>query len=191
MSTRDCAGRRKLLQAGLAAGVGALLSPRAFATAQDDSPTVRPKPGDLLVKADDPEHVPLRPEDIPLNARPLAAWPMDPATRTVRSGLRFNALILLRLDEAALSAATRARAADGVLAYTAICTHEGCDVDGWIADRRVLSCACHESEFDPKDAARVLGGPAPRVLPALPLKIVDGTLVVARPFTSRVGFEQG
>lgn len=190
MSTRECAGRRKLLQAGLAAGVGALLSPHAFAV-QDDSPTVRPKPGDLLVKADDPDHRPLRPEDIPLNARQIAAWAMDPASRTVRSGSRFNALILLRLNEASLTAATRARAADGVLAYTAICTHEGCDVDGWIADRLMLSCACHESEFDPKDAARVLGGPAPRVLPALPLKIVDGTLVVARPFTSRVGFDQG
>ena len=168
-----------------------LLSPHALVTAQDDSPTVRPKPGDLLVRADDPEHRSLRPEDIPLNAHQIAAWAMDPATRTVRSGSRFNALILLRLDESALSAATRARAADGVLAYTAICTHSGCDVDAWIADRLVLSCSCHESEFDPKDAARVLGGPAPRVLPALPLKNVDGTLVVARPFTSRVGFEQG
>ena len=191
MSTLDCAGRRRLLQAGLAAGVGILVSPHAFATSQDDSPTVRPKPGDLLIRADDPEHRPLRPEDIPLNARQLAAWAMDPANRTVRNGSRFNALILLRLDEAALTATTRARAANGVLAYTAICTHEGCDVEGWIADRFVLSCACHESEFDPKDAARVLSGPAPRVLPALPLKIVDGTLVVARPFTSRVGFEQG
>ena len=133
----------------------------------------------------------MRPEDIPLNARQIAAWAMDPASRTVRSGSRFNALILLRLNEAALTAATRARAADGVLAYTAICTHEGCDVDGWIADRLMLSCACHESEFDPKDAARVLSGPAPRVLPALPLKTVDSMLVVARPFTARVGFEQG
>jgi Rieske Fe-S protein len=190
MSTRDCAGRRRLLQAGLAAGVGILLSPQALA-AQDDSPAARPTPGDLLVRADDSEHRPLRPEDIPLNGRQIAAWAMDPASRTVRSGSRFNALILLRLNEAALTAATRARAADGVLAYTAICTHEGCDVDGWIADRLVLACACHESEFDPKDAARVLSGPAPRVLPALPLKTVDSMLVVARPFTARVGFEQG
>jgi len=191
MSTRDCAGRRRLLQAGLAAGVGALLSPRAIVAAQDASAAVRPKPGDLLVKADDAERRPLQPADIPLNARQIAAWAMDPSDQTVRNGSRFNALILLRLDEASLTAATRARAAEGVLAYTAICTHEGCDVDGWVAERRVLLCACHESEFDPKDAAKVLGGPAPRVLPALPLKIVDGTLVVARPFTSRVGFEQG
>jgi Rieske Fe-S protein len=100
-------------------------------------------------------------------------------------------VILLRLDELTLTPETRARAADGVVAYTGICTHNGCDVDDWIADRLVLSCSCHESEFDPKDAGKVLDGPAPRALPALPLKIADGMLVVAKPFTTRVGFEPG
>jgi len=103
----------------------------------------------------------------------------------------LNAIVLLRLDEASLAAETRARAADGVVAYTAICTHNGCDVDDYIADQFALSCSCHESEFDARDAARVVDGPAPRPLPALPLKVVDGLLVVARPFTSRVGFERG
>jgi rieske iron-sulfur protein len=191
MSTRACADRRRLLQVGLAAGVGAFFSPRALAGAQSDPAAIRPRPGDFLVRADDSEHRPLRPADIPLNARQIAAWAMDPAERTVRNASRLNALILLRLDEAGLTTATRARAADGVVAYTAICTHTGCDVDEWIADRLVLSCSCHLSEFDPKDAARVLDGPAPRVLPALPLKVVDGILVVARAFTSPVGFEKG
>jgi Rieske Fe-S protein len=80
-------------------------------------------------------------------------------------------------------------AADGVVAYTAICTHSGCEVVDWLADERLLYCSCHSSKFDPKDGARVVDGPAPRSLPALPLKVVDGRLVVAKPFTSRVGFE--
>jgi rieske iron-sulfur protein len=190
MAAPDCAGRRRLLQAGLAAGLGVCVSPRTGA-AQDAAASMRPKEGDMLVRTDDPEHRPLRPSDIPQNARQMVAWAMDPADRTVRSGSRLNALILLRLDEAALAPETRARAADGVVAYTAICTHNGCDVDDWIPDRLALSCSCHASEFDPRDGARVLDGPAPRVLPALPLKIVDGTLVVAKPFTSPVGFERG
>jgi len=33
----------------------------------------------------------------------------------------------------------------------------------------------------------VMGGPAPRRLPALPVKVVDGQLVVAGVFTGRVG----
>lgn len=189
MSTEDCAGRRRWLRAGLAAGIGGLVWRPTFA--QENADAVRPKEGDRLVRADDPEHRPLRPADVPLNARQIAAWAMDPAERTVRRGSRFNAVILLRFDESALAAETRARAADGVVAYTAICTHNGCDVDDWLADRFVLSCSCHESEFDPRDAARVVDGPAPRALPALPLKIVDGTLVVARPFTAPVGFERG
>ena len=32
-----------------------------------------------------------------------------------------------------------------------------------------------------------MDGPAARALPALPLKIVDGKLAVAKPFTGRVG----
>jgi len=189
MSSRDCAGRRRLIQAGLAAGVGALLSPRLLA--QDDIATIRPKEGDLLVRAGDAQHGPLRAADIPLNGQQVPAWAIDPATSTVRSGTRLNGVILLRLDESTLAPETRARAAEGVVAYTTICTHNGCDVDDWIADRLVLSCSCHESEFDPKDAGKVLDGPAPRALPALPLKIVDGMLAVAKPFTTRVGFEPG
>jgi rieske iron-sulfur protein len=64
-------------------------------------------------------------------------------------------------------------------------------VDDWLADEQHVSCACHFSTFDPKDGGKVVDGPAPRELPALPLKIVDGKLVVAKPFTTPVGFEKG
>ena len=37
------------------------------------------------------------------------------------------------------------------------------------------------------DGAKVIGGPAPRRLAALPLKIVDGQLIVAGVFTGRLG----
>jgi Rieske Fe-S protein len=178
-----------VLRAGLVVGASALFAPRAVAR-QPAAAAAAPKEGDLLVRADDPEHRALRPGDIPLNTPQLAAWAMDPADRTVRNGTRLNAIMLLRLDEASLAAETRTRAADGVVAYTAICTHNGCDVDGYIADHFALSCSCHESQFDARDGARVVDGPAPRGLPALPLKLVDGALVVARPFTARVGVQQ-
>ncbi len=131
------------------------------------------------------------PGDIAAGAMPTTAWPMDPIDHVVRSGLRFNELLLVRVDTDKLAASTRPRAADGVIAYTAICTHSGCDVDDWLAESQLLSCSCHSSVFDPKDGGRVVDGPAPRALPALPLKVVDGKLVVAGPFTARVGFEPG
>jgi Rieske Fe-S protein len=180
--------RRGLLKACLGVGLGVGLTPLLDAR-QEDPATVRPKEGDLLVKSDDAGRTPLTPGDVADGAMPIAAWAMDPAGRTVRSGARFNQVLLLRLDPTTLSDETRSRAADGVVAYSIICTHNGCDVDDWLAPERLLSCSCHASIFDPKDGAKVVDGPAPRVLPALPLKVVEGQLVVARPFTARVGFE--
>jgi Rieske Fe-S protein len=50
-----------------------------------------------------------------------------------------------------------------------------------------LYCACHGSQYDPKDGAKVVGGPAPRRLAMVPLRIEEGIVVAAGPFTGRVG----
>ena len=47
------------------------------------------------------------------------------------------------------------------------------------------------SQFDPRDGAKVVDGPAPRPLPALPITVADGVLVVAQPFTAPITFEKG
>ena len=174
--------RRALLKAGLVFG---------FGFGQADPASGRPRAGDLLVKAGDAAKTPLTPRDIPVGAAQTLAWAMDAADGTVRSGSRLNQLILVRLDAETLAPETRGRAANGVVAYTSICTHTGCDVDDWQAGGRLLACQCHFSVFDPTDGAKVVAGPAPRPLPALPLKLVDGRLVVASAFTAPVGFEKG
>ena len=143
----------------------------------------------MLVKAGDSTMTALAPEDIPAGAAQVMAWAMDPTDNTVRSGSRLNLVLVLRLPTEKLSPETQSRAADGVVAYTAICTHTGCEVEEWVADEQLLYCPCHSSKFDPKDGARVVDGPAPRALAALPLKLVNGKLVIAQPFTARVGFE--
>src|SRR5439155_8373823 len=127
-------------------------------------------------KAGDAAKTPLTPRDIATGAAQTLAWPMDPTDRVVRSASRLNQVLLLRLDADALTAETRARAVDGIVAYSSICTHTGCDVDDWEPAGRLLACQCHFSQFDPRDGAKVVDGPAPRPLPALPLKIVDGFL---------------
>jgi rieske iron-sulfur protein len=120
----------------------------------------------------------------------VLAYPMDSATRRVRDGTRLNQLIVARFDPALLAPDTRARAAEGVVAYSGVCTHTGCDVTDWRGEVRRFKCPCHESEFDPVDGARVVGGPAPSQLAALPLKVADGMVVVAGPFVGVVGFTQ-
>jgi Rieske Fe-S protein len=174
--------RRTLLKAGIGAGLALGLTPE-LAIGQDG-----PKPGDLLVKVGDTMKQPLSPGEIKRGAKPIIAWAMDPMDETLRNGSPLNQVLLVRLDVNTLASDTRSRAADGVVAYTAICTHADCKVDDWLADEQVLHCGCHGSKFDPKDSAKVVSGEAPRPLPALPLKLDDGQLVVAGPFTARVGF---
>ena len=180
--------RRDVVKHGLGLGVTFSLTP-TIAIAQENATTIRPKEGDLLIKVDDPTLKPLTPDDVTAGATQMMAWAMDPMDKTVRNGSRLNRVLLLRLDESVLRPDTRARAAAGVVAYTAICTHTGCDVTDWLPEG-LLYCPCHFTKYDPKDAAAVLDGPAPRPLPALPLTIVDGKLTVAGPFTARVAFQQ-
>jgi Rieske Fe-S protein len=99
----------------------------------------------------------------------------------------LNEVILIRLDAASLTDAARANSPHGYVALSAICTHAGCSDWTWDAPARLLQCPCHESQFDPKDDARVSGGPATRRLPRLPLKVEGETLVAAGAFVGRVG----
>jgi rieske iron-sulfur protein len=159
----------------------------ATARALAEPASERPKEGDMLVSVDSDTPTPLEPKDIVLGGPQIFAWPMDPAATVVRKGSRLNKVLLVRLDPATLVGATGERAAAGVVAYSAICPHAGCEVGGWDAEQKILECSCHYSHFNPREGATVVDGPATHGLPALPLKVVDGKLVVAKPFTGRVG----
>jgi nitrite reductase/ring-hydroxylating ferredoxin subunit len=184
----QCA-RRIGRRAALGIGVCFTLAPR-LALAQADPARERPREGDLLVMVGAATPLPLTPADVPLGGKPTMAWPMDAESSAVRSGSRLNKVLLLRLDPEGFDPETKERSSEGIVAYSAICTHTGCDVTNWHPDRQLLECPCHYSLYDPKEGAKVVGGPSPRRLPALPLKIANGRLVVAKPFTGRAGFQQ-
>jgi rieske iron-sulfur protein len=178
-----CIARRTLLCAGALAGLEmtGLVRP-ALAQAENE----RPKEGDLLVSVESEAPTALGVADIPLGGPQILAWPMDPAG-VVRKGSRLNKVLLLRLDPATLTGVTGERAADGVVAYSAICPHAGCEISGWDAGQKILECSCHFSHYNPREAAAVIDGPTPRAPAALPLKVENGKLMVAKAFTGRVG----
>jgi Rieske Fe-S protein len=128
----------------------------------------------------------ITPADLPSGGPQRLAFPMDPETKLVRDGSLFNQVALVRFDPSQLSEETRAQSADGVVAYSAVCTHQGCPISMWHAESKTLFCSCHASRFDPTDRARVVDGPAPRRLPMLPLRAADGVMVAAE-FTGQVG----
>ena len=168
------------------------------AAADEDQPgsDERPQKTDVLVFSEG-EHAGevIKPQDLKLGGPPAHAWPKDSKTSVVRKGSRLNELLVIRLDPAELDDETRSRAADGIVAYSAICSHAGCPVTGWLkgaaGDNDVLKCFCHNSEFDPRHSAEVVFGPALRRLAALPLTTADGSLTVAATFVGKVGQQAG
>ncbi len=182
--------RRHVLTGLWALGVSVARSGHAQTDGQANA-AAQPQVDDTLVYAfGEREGEPIRPGDLEAGAQQVSAWPMDPVSNTIRNGTRLNQIIVIRLNPDWLSAETLARSVDGVVAYSGICSHTGCDVTEWDAAVSRFQCPCHESQFDPSDSARVVGGPAPWQLAALPLKLLDGQLAVAGEFEGRVGFQQ-
>lgn len=182
--------RRAVLIAGLAAaGLPFAENAAAQKAAAPPPPqNARPQEGDRFVfVSGDRQGAEVRPDDLPAGGPSVIVWPVDRKTETVRDGSRLNQVLLVRLDPASLDDETRSRAAEGIVAYSATCSHAQCPVTGWGAERKVFHCACHQSEYDPSHGARVVGGPAPRPLAALPLRIEDGALAAAGTFIGRVG----
>lgn len=189
-----CNARRHVVKAMGALSAVVLLgsSWRAASAAELASDDSRPQSGDRLLRVD-AEGVPrvLRASDVPLDGKPVRAVPYDPAAAIVRDGSRLNRLLLLRFAADELATDVRGRCADGVMAYSAICTHQGCEVSEYEPAHKTLLCFCHFSKFEPLNAGQVVAGPAPRNLPSLPLALgEEGELIVAGPFSALPGVKK-
>jgi rieske iron-sulfur protein len=187
-----CSCNRRAAVATLVGTGMALLGGGVNALAQSDPKSMRPQSGDVLVYADGPKaNNPIAAADLQPGAPQVLAWAMDPASKTVRDGSKLNQVLVIAVDPSKMSDATKANAAGSVVAYSAVCTHVGCLVEGFEKGSDRLLCPCHQSEYDPTDSAKVTGGPAPARLATLPLKPGDGgALAVAGTFKGHVGIGQ-
>lgn len=61
-------------------------------------------------------------------------------------------------------------------AFSGVCTHLGCSF-AFDEERKVYHCPCHHGLFDVKSGA-VKGGPPPRSLDTLPVKVENGEVYV-------------
>ena len=79
---------------------------------------------------------------------------------------------------------------NGLVAYSAICTHLGCAVLGQLNGQNNIQCPCHGSIYNPAEGAKVVSGPAPRPLPSLPVQVgQDGTLAASGEFSGPIGVQ--
>ena len=183
-------GRRMLLK--MLMGAGFALSSWRLAAARSKEPrTMRPQENDQFVyQQGDRKGEIIAPEDVPLGGPQVLAYPIEPVSQVVRNGSRLNQVMLVRFRPEDIAESTQPHAADGIVAYSAVCTHAGCPVALWMKETRTVKCPCHYSEYVPTNLAKVVGGPTPKRLPILPLKTVDGALQVAGKFIGRVGFKR-
>jgi ubiquinol-cytochrome c reductase iron-sulfur subunit len=87
-------------------------------------------------------------------------------------------VVRLRPDQLDLPSDNAGFDADGIVAFSKICTHAGCAIALYRAPmfeptdpKPALVCPCHYSTFDPATGGTVSFGPAGRKLPMLPLEV--------------------
>ena len=103
-----------------------------------------------------------------LSAAPVAGQIATLTSLKPRTALPFT-------DPTSGDPAMLIRLADGsVVAFDAICTHQGCTVE-YDQPSGLLACPCHGAVFDPTHNADVLQGPARVALAALPIVVDKAT----------------
>jgi ubiquinol-cytochrome c reductase iron-sulfur subunit len=104
-------------------------------------------------------------------------------------------VVRLRPDQLDLPSQNASFDANGIVAFSKICTHAGCAIALYRAPmfdptdpKPALVCPCHYSTFDPATGGSVIFGPAGRKLPMLPLEVdAKGFLRARGNFDSPVG----
>ena len=66
--------------------------------------------------------------------------------------------------------------AEGLRAYSAVCTHFACIVK-WDLERYEIACPCHDGFFNPYNG-EVISGPPPTPLDPIKVEVIDGDIFV-------------
>lgn len=185
-------GRRKLLGGLFAIGSLAFGVVAAF-------PLIRslgPKPGRTLFVTNWKKNSPLVTVDgRPVHQNDLEVGGVLTVFPKGFAGSSPDQTILLRLEELTpedppLTLASPGRSdwtALGYVAYSKMCTHLGCPVGLYQEQTVELVCPCHQSIFNVLAGAVPEFGPAPRPLPQLPIKVVNGFLVAQDGYNQPIG----
>lgn len=180
--------RRNMLGGALALALAPLGATSMSALAQEPGArTNKPEPGDKLAFIMGPKKdQEIKPEDLKIGEQPTLAYPIDSVTGKVLAS-RVSMLTVVRIKADAITEKSAKNAADGIVAFSSLCTHAGCPITTLHPSQTQIVCNCHGSVFDAGNRGAVTTGPATRRLAMLPLEIKDGVLLVAGKFDGPLG----
>ncbi|MEU7168735.1 Rieske 2Fe-2S domain-containing protein [Streptomyces morookaense] len=133
---------------------------------------------------------PLRPEDIQVGSLTFAMPEgMKEEDEDFQNEIAKAALMIVRLRPENIKDKRELDwSADGIVAFSKICTHVGCPISLYEQQTHHVLCPCHQSTFDLSDGGRVIFGPAGHALPQLRIKVNDkGYLEAMGDFSEPVG----
>ena len=171
---------------GAAAVMSVGVSTPAFAEPQKDAPQV----GDVFVFLNGPKKGAVaKVDDIAVGADAVSARAKDPKG-DVRDGDNFIVL-LYRVPKEKVPSDMAGDTVDGVMCYSAICTHQGCTMDEMHKPEMWFICPCHDAEFDPLQMGKNTGGATCHSLAYFPVKSDGGTIVMSGLPSGPVGIVKG
>ena len=181
--------RREVLAGGTGLVLGATIAAPDEAAASKPPEKLPAQPGDRIqfIKGELKDQM-LKADMLTTGEKPVEAFPFDPVNNVLRRKYRLNRMLVLRLDPAEMDEETRGLSADGLLVFSALCTHRACTIKSWMAEERHLRCHCHLSEFSALSGGSVMDGPARRRLAMVPLELdAEGYVVAREGFNGKVG----
>ena len=117
-----------------------------------------PLVGDIFVFIDDPNkgnNVAMV-NDLAVDAPPLTVQAKDPAGAVRESD--NSTVLLYRVSPDKIPADIKSHTVEGIMAYSAVCTHLGCMLSNWDAATKQFLCPCHDALFDPLKGGANTGG---------------------------------
>jgi Rieske Fe-S protein len=176
---------------GAAAVMSVGASMPAYAEPQKDAPQI----GDVFVFTAGPKKGSVvMVDDVVLDAAPLTVMPKDP-NGAVRDGDNFTTL-LYRISKDKTPADMLPDTIDGLAAWSAVCTHQGCLLTDIHQKSTAVNafgfiCPCHDAIFDPTQEGKNTGGATSATLAYFPIKSDGGKIVVSGLPSEHVGVKRG